>query len=134
MINLRPHQEQAIQMLRQSLRSGKRRPILAAPCSFGKTITAAALMASVAARGKRGIFICDRIKLVQQSLEEFTNHGLQFGVIQGNHELTNRHAPIQIASIQMGTANFDDFTRHQHHRDAHQIVRRHTVLKTVRPT
>jgi len=100
MINLRPHQEQAIQMLRQSLRSGKRRPILAAPCSFGKTITAAALMASVAARGKRGIFICDRIKLVQQSLEEFTNHGLQFGVIQGNHELTNRHAPIQIASIQ----------------------------------
>ena len=87
-------------MLRQSLRSGNRRPILAAPCSFGKTITAAALMASVAARGKRGIFICDRIKLVQQSLEEFTNHGLQFGVIQGNHELTNRHAPIQIASIQ----------------------------------
>ncbi|HAR76089.1 MAG TPA: hypothetical protein DCR60_07740, partial [Psychrobacter sp.] len=99
-MNLRPHQEQAIQMLRQSLRSGKRRPILAAPCSFGKTITAAALMASVVARGKKGIFICDRIKLVQQSLEEFTNHGLQFGVIQGNHELTNRHAPIQIASIQ----------------------------------
>ena len=99
-MNLRPHQEKAIEMLRASLRKGNKRPILAAPCSFGKTITAAALLKSAVLRGKKGIFICDRIKLVQQSLEAFSHHGLEFGVIQGNHELTNRNAPIQIASIQ----------------------------------
>jgi DNA repair protein RadD len=99
-MELRPHQEKAIEMLRASLRKGNKRPILAAPCSFGKTITAAALLKSAVLRGKKGIFICDRIKLVQQSLEAFSHHGLDFGVIQGNHELTNRNAPIQIASIQ----------------------------------
>lgn len=99
-MQLRPHQEKAVQMLRHSIRSGNRCPILAAPCSFGKTITAAALLQNAVDKGKRAIFICDRIKLVQQSLEAFTDHGLNFGVIQGNHELSNRHAPIQIASIQ----------------------------------
>lgn len=99
-MQLRPHQELAIEMLRDSLRKGKMRPLLAAPCSFGKTITAAAMLKSALDKGKRGIFICDRIKLVQQSLEAFDAHGLPFGVMQGNHELTNPHAPIQIASVQ----------------------------------
>jgi len=100
MLNLRPHQERAIDMLRVSLRKGNKRPILAAPCSFGKTITAAYLLQSAAAKGKRSIFICDRIKLIQQSLEAFGKAGMNFGVIQGNHELTNYAAPIQIASTQ----------------------------------
>lgn len=99
-MQLRPHQELAIEMLRDSLRSGKMRPLLAAPCSFGKTITAAAMLKNALDKGKRGIFICDRIKLVQQSLEAFDKHGLPFGVMQGNHELTNPNAPIQIASVQ----------------------------------
>ena len=101
MIKLRPHQEMAIEMLRASLRQGKTRPILAAPCSFGKTITAASILKTAwEAKGKRGIFIMDRIKLVQQTQEAFTSFGLDFGVIQGNHELANSSAPIQIASIQ----------------------------------
>jgi superfamily II DNA or RNA helicase len=52
-----------------------------------------------AEKGRRGIFICDRIKLVQQSLESADFHGLDVGVIQANHERTNWNAPIQIASI-----------------------------------
>lgn len=99
-MELRPHQELAVQMLRESLRKGNKRPILAAPCSFGKTITAAHMLAEAAKRGKKGIFICDRIKLVQQALEAFDYHGLDVGVIQGDHERTNWYAPIQIASIQ----------------------------------
>lgn len=100
MISLRPHQEEAIQMLRQSLRMGNKRPILAAPCSFGKTRVAAYLCNEAAKKGKRVIFICDRIKLITQSLESFHELGLKFGVIQGQHELTNYLAPIQIASTQ----------------------------------
>ena len=99
-MNLRPHQELAISMIRDSIRKGNRKPILAAPCSFGKTITAASLLKSCADKGKRGVFICDRIKLISQTLDAFTEHGIDFGVIQGQHELTNRNAPIQICSIQ----------------------------------
>ena len=84
-MKLRPHQELAIQMLRDSLAAGNKRPMLAAPCSFGKTITAAAMLKNALDKGKRGIFICDRVKLVQQSLEAFDRQGLPFGVMQGNH-------------------------------------------------
>ena len=98
-MELRPHQELAVNMLRDSLKRGNKRPILAAPCSFGKTITALHMLQCAAEKGKRGIFICDRIKLVQQSLESADFHGLDVGVIQANHERTNWNAPIQIASI-----------------------------------
>ena len=99
-MELRPHQERAIQMLRDSIGRGNRNPILAAPCSFGKTITAAAILKSAAEKGKRGIFICDRVKLVQQALEAFDRNGLDFGVIQGTHELNDPTKKIQIASVQ----------------------------------
>ena len=99
-MELRPHQQKAVEMLRSSLSRGKRRPILAAPCSFGKTITAAYMLDQAVSKGKRGIFICDRIKLVEQSLAEFEDHGMDFGVMQGNHWKTDGGAPIQIASIQ----------------------------------
>ncbi len=99
-MELRPHQEKAVQMLRYSLSQGKRRPILAAPCSFGKTITAAHIFQQAVARGKRGIFICDRIKLVEQSLEAFDLQGIETGVMQGNHQRSDHSMPVQIASIQ----------------------------------
>ena len=97
---LRPHQTLAVEMLRNSMRQGNRRPILAAPCSFGKTITAAAIIKSAVEKGKRAIFICDRIKLVQQTLESFVGHNLDLGVMQGQHEMTDPSKPVQIASIQ----------------------------------
>ena len=99
-MELRPHQERAVQMLRHSLSRGKRRPILAAPCSFGKTITAAYIFEEAVKRGKRGIFICDRIKLVEQSLDAFDVQGIETGVMQGNHRRSDHYQPVQIASIQ----------------------------------
>ena len=100
MITLRPHQEKAIEMLRHSMQRGNKRIILAAPCSFGKTRTAAWLLNEVAKRGKKGVFICDRIKLVQQALDDFDSHKLKVGVIQGQHWRCDPSADIQIASIQ----------------------------------
>lgn len=99
-ISLRPHQDRAINMLRQSLRAGNKRPLLAAPTGFGKTIVAAQLAINAVAKGKRVLFICDRIKLVQQSLEAMDRFGIDVGVIQGRHERTKYDAPVQIASIQ----------------------------------
>lgn len=99
-MELRPHQTKAIEMLRSSMRAGHKRIILGANVSFGKTIVAAFMMMEAFNKGKRGIFICDRIQLVEQALAKFEECGLDVGVIQGNHEKTRPWAPIQVASIQ----------------------------------
>ena len=99
-MKLRPHQTRAIEMLRHSIRKGNSRVVLAAPCSFGKTAVATEILKNAVKKGKRGIFICDRIKLVNQALEEFDRQGIPVGVMQGEHYRTNPNAPVQIASIQ----------------------------------
>ena len=99
-IQLRPHQELAINQIRLSLAKGFKRVLLAAPCSFGKTIVAVSMLLSSAEKGNRGIFICDRVKLVQQTLDAFDRAGIHCGVIQGQHERHDPMAAIQIASIQ----------------------------------
>jgi DNA repair protein RadD len=99
-MQLRPHQELAVNMLRQSISNGNKKIVLAAPCAFGKTLTAGYIISNLVAKGKRALFICDRIKLVQQSLAAFDSLGLSVGVIQGQHERTDYSKPVQIASIQ----------------------------------
>jgi DNA repair protein RadD len=99
-MELRPHQIKAIEMIRHSLKTGHKRPLLAAPCSFGKTITAAWLLKAAAEKGKRAIFFADRVKLIDQTINAFESLGLDFGVMQSNHWQTDHTKPIQIASIQ----------------------------------
>lgn len=99
-MELRPHQVKAIEMIRHSLKTGHKRPLLAAPCSFGKTITAAWLLKAAAEKGKRVIFFADRVKLIDQTTSAFEALGLDFGVMQAQHYQTDYSKPIQIASIQ----------------------------------
>lgn len=104
-MKLREYQQLGIQLIKQAMidsrREGKpRNTLLAAPCAYGKTITAAYLLKAYQDAGKRGIFICDRVKLVNQSIAAFGKLGLNFGVIQSFHELYDAKKPIQIASAQ----------------------------------
>lgn len=87
-------------MLRSSLRRGLKRPMLAAPCSFGKTTVASYLIKSALEKGKRSIFIADRIELIEQASERFFEDGIDHGIIQGDHPLTDLRKPVQIATIQ----------------------------------
>jgi superfamily II DNA or RNA helicase len=98
-MQLRPHQETALILARQSIKNGNKRPIIAAPTSFGKTILAGKMLKNCQDMGKRGWFFCDRIQLIEQSIDKFREMGIDFGVRQAEHELMNAQAPIQIASI-----------------------------------
>lgn len=98
-MKLRPHQELAIQMCRESFARGNKRIMLAAPCSFGKTITAIYMMVNAASRGKRVLFVCDRIKLVEQTLAACDRYGIDVGVLQADHWRTDTRKQIQIASV-----------------------------------
>lgn len=99
-MELRPHQHKALAMTRESIKNGFNRPIIAAPTAFGKTVLAAQMLKNCQDRGKKGWFFCDRIKLVGQTIDKFKQFGIDFGVRQADHPLSNREAPIQIVSIQ----------------------------------
>jgi len=100
-MELRPHQSLAIDQLRTSLRTGHKNPILAAPCSMGKTMIAAHIMISAAEnRGKKSVFYCDRSKLVSQAIETFERLGADYSVLQADDWRFDPSKPIQIASIQ----------------------------------
>jgi len=87
-------------MLRESLAKGLHRPILAAPCSFGKTTVASELIQSSIMKRKRSAFIVDRVELLDQAAERFYQDSIDFGVMQGDHPLTDPRKQVQIATIQ----------------------------------
>lgn len=99
-MKLRDYQQAAFDQVRQSIGNGLKRPIVAASCSFGKTILAGAILKSCQDKGKKGWFLCDRIQLIEQSIDKFRQMGIDFGVRQADHRLKNEAAPIQIVSIQ----------------------------------
>ena len=98
---LRDYQNDAIDKLRASLRSGKRRPVIQAPTGAGKTVIAAAIIEMARAKGKRVLFCVPALELINQTVDRFARNGiLDVGVIQAQHELTDGRQPIQICSVQ----------------------------------
>lgn len=98
-------QAEAVEALRANIRAAKQRDefanqILVAPTGSGKTVVASYLIDECAKKGKRGVFVCDRIPLIDQTSATFDQYGIPHGVIQADHW---RHQPwqkIQVASAQ----------------------------------
>ena len=97
---LRPRQAQAIADIRQAIKDGHKRIILQAPCGFGKTLTAAWLIGGALSKGTRPLFTAPAISLIDQTVKAFEFEGIRdIGVMQGQHERTDREAQVQIASV-----------------------------------
>ena len=101
---LRPlwrHQELALEELRQSLLSGKRRPMLQCPTGGGKTLLAAHIIRRALDKGKRVAFTVPALNLIDQTVAAFEAEGIHvIGVMQGIHERTDRVQPVQVCSVQ----------------------------------
>ena len=128
---LRPHQELAIEQLRGEMAKGRKRVILAAPCSFGKTKTAISIMLSSLAKGKRVVFIADRVKLVQQTLDAADEMGVDVGVMQADHWRTDYRKPLQIASSQTLTRRIEKYGTRMFDFDVAIVDECHTVYKAI---
>lgn len=101
--DLRPHQQQAMDMLRASIAGGRVAPVLQAPCGFGKTVVAAHVVEGLRSRLKRVCFCVPTIDLVDQTMDRFAENGIDradMGALQGNHAWRRPHAPIQVATGQ----------------------------------
>ena len=96
-----PHQDRAIERTRQSLRAGKKRPLIQAPTGFGKTLMAAHLIKGALDKGNNVIFTVPALSLIEQTVDAFRKEGIySVGVIQGDHILTDPTQPVQVCSIQ----------------------------------
>lgn len=93
-------QAEAVESLRRNIREGVRCQILAAPTGAGKTVLAAHLLRECQQKGRRAVFVCDRVNLIAQTSQTFDRYGIAHGIIQGANERTQPWSRIQLASAQ----------------------------------
>jgi DNA repair protein RadD len=99
-IELRLYQTTSIDALRVGIREKRRRQVLVSPTGSGKTIIGLKLIAEAQRKGSRAWFIVDRTSLVDQTSAVFHDYGIDHGVIQADHFLTDYSKLIQIVSAQ----------------------------------
>ena len=100
MLTLRPYQLDAIEKVRESMRSGRNRIILHAPTGAGKTVIACEVVRSAVAKGSRTLFLAHRKELIDQASAKFDDSGIPHGIIMRDHPRTDPHKIVQVASVQ----------------------------------
>lgn len=97
----RPHQLATIDAIRERIREGHKRILVAMPTGGGKTLTAVWMLIGALARGNRSLFVAHRLELIDQTVATFARLGmLRVGVIRAQDPRTDPTQPIQVASIQ----------------------------------
>jgi DNA repair protein RadD len=87
--------------LRKALREGYFRVVFQAATGFGKTVIMAHIVASALEKAKRPLICVPRLSLINQTVKRFQAQGIRdIGVIQGQHEMTDYSAAVQVASVQ----------------------------------
>ena len=100
MLQLRPTQAATLDKVRAAWAAGATNVLVQAPCGFGKTELATAMLQATHENGKRGAFVCDRISLINQTSARFDKYGLPHGVIQSQHWRRRPYEQVQLCSIQ----------------------------------
>ena len=99
-INLRDYQGDAVEALRQGIRTGLRRQILCAGTGAGKTVMAAHLLRQAHDKGAYALFLVDRVALVKQTSETLDRYGIPHGIVQGANERWTPRENVQVCSVQ----------------------------------
>jgi superfamily II DNA or RNA helicase len=94
-------QLEAYNKLRDGYRSGHKRQMLMSPTGSGKTEIAFYIAKSSIDKGKRVVFVADRITLINQTIDRAFKFGIgDVGAVQANHPLRNPKAQFQVCSAQ----------------------------------
>ena len=99
-LELRPYQMDGISQIRDAFKRGYRRPLVYAPCGAGKSELAAYMLNSSQQKGKKSMFIVDRIVLANQMSERLSKYSIRHGIIQASNPKFNPSALVQVASAQ----------------------------------
>ena len=107
MLELREHQMQVIDALREGFRQGHRSQLLYAPTGFGKTEVAIYLMKATTEKYNKAAIVLDRLVLVDQTSMRLTKYGLDHGVYQSGHWKYAPYERLQVCSAQTLEARGD---------------------------
>jgi DNA repair protein RadD len=100
MLELRPHQVEVVDKIKNGFQDGHRAILLYAPTGFGKTEVAIHLMQEIARSQKTVAMVMDRIVLVNQTSTRLGRYQIDHGVMQANHWRFRPLERIQICSAQ----------------------------------
>jgi len=98
-MELRQHQIEIINETRREIASGNKKPLIFAPCSFGKTIVAAEIARLAVEKGNKVLFLLHRRLLAYQTKDKFDDYGLHSSIIMAGYD-TDFTAPIMISTVQ----------------------------------
>jgi len=104
--DLRPYQQAAVDAVRDSFRSGRKRPLLVAPTGSGKTVIFSYITASAAAKGNRTLVLVHRAELLEQCHRSLSQMDVPHGLIASGLTPDRSHL-TQIASVQTLVRRFD---------------------------
>ena len=99
-LELREHQIEALERVKQGFEAGHTRQLLYAPTGAGKTEMAIAMMEEYAKGYQRSAMVMDRIVLVEQTSLRLGKYKIDHGVLQAGHWRYKPSERIQICSIQ----------------------------------
>ena len=99
-LELREHQVEALERVKQGFEAGHTRQLLYAPTGAGKTEMAIAMMDEYAKNYQRSAMVMDRIVLVEQTSLRLGKYKIDHGVLQAGHWRYKPSERIQICSIQ----------------------------------
>jgi DNA repair protein RadD len=94
---LRDYQTNAVALMRDAFRAGKRAPLLVMATGGGKTVVFAEIAHKAAAKGKRVLILVHRAEILKQCSRALRATGAQFGLIASGAEPTSH--PVQLASV-----------------------------------
>lgn len=99
-ISLYGYQEESVQRVRDNFRKPDvHAQILSIPTGGGKTTVGAHLLKQCFEKGRRGMFVVDRISLLGQTSSTLDRYGVPHGVIAAGHPRYRPGELIQVASI-----------------------------------
>lgn len=96
---LRPYQTDAIESVRQSLRSGKKAPILVCPTGSGKTVMGSEIIRLTVEKGGKVLFLAHRAELISQTSKKLSDIGVRHEKITAG-KVSRLTQAVQVASVQ----------------------------------
>jgi superfamily II DNA or RNA helicase len=105
---LRDYQNEAIEKIRASYRSGKRAPLLCSPCGSGKTVLFAHMCAGARARGTKVLILAHRTELVDQISQALADEDCEHSYIAAGYPY-RLGAGVYVASVFTVARRLADF-------------------------
>ncbi len=97
-MQLRPYQQDALDMARASIRAGNKRVVIALATGGGKSLICESMISGAMLKGKRVMFLVNRVQLADQMSAHLARARISHGIIQGAN--TQRaYEDVVIASI-----------------------------------